>query len=598
MPEPQTQQKKMSEAEFAAFLKKQIPSLSKYPDAQLVQGVLSRRPDLKDRIMINRPTEAEQAASVDTMGQAQNVPKQLMKDVSEYGSPEAKEDLQDFYKGVMEVRKKNPEFMGGSPAPEGPRPPGFFRNLLWEEPKSILKSAASNPNSFAGYEPPNLQPVVNAMESAKKGDLGGVLTGAAGAVPIVGGPASARMEQAKTDPWGAAGATFTDVAALALPFALGGDTKMEPVMVDQATKQLAETMAKEDLSPAQFSQHLQSGFDQIADSAGKQKEGVMAQIERDAPSVKVTYPKTIGVLRMYVDNLKDMKERNPMLFTQQEALNKTLTILEQELKSTQAEASSMEHPSSPSNMRKADLRRNQYFLYRQQLDPSLASRVTGALNKALADDVGSAVRQVNEGLADRYIASSNRYRQIQDIARAKTFKQIFGDKRISPDKVVAVLSQNPEDALRAVRTLYEGNDQAIGALRRSLFEYGMNKGSLPKLQPSVIREVFGPHSEAVQDFIKATNPLSAPANPILAKLPGKMGATARFVIAATKNSPAIYINGEELSKILKSSNAVRLATQAAGMSSAAPPAASVRSMLVRLLPAMGVINEKEEEKPQ
>jgi hypothetical protein len=363
---------------------------------------------------------------------------------------------------------------------------------------------------------------------------------------------------------------------------------MQKVTVREGARLLADRIASEELSPGQYGENLQEGFDHISDAAGAAKREVVNRIQKEAPNARIDYKNTLGVLNREVQNLQFLKDRNPALFSEGEGLNKTLTILQNELDATNREASAVSHPSSKNNIATADERRSQYFLFKDKLDPSMARRVIGSLNQALAKDVEAGVGKVNPQLAKEYLDSSSRYRELKDLGRNETLKKVFGDKRVVPDKVVRILSQAPEESLDAIKSLYKENPQEVQQLRRSLFEYGVNNGSLRKIQPSIILEVYGPQAEAVNAFIEATNPTAATTNPILAKVPGKVGAAARFVINASKDQPAVYISGEEMAKILKSANMTRVMTQAAKTPADAGPANMMRKMVLSGMVAAGV----------
>lgn len=359
----------------------------------------------------------------------------------------------------------------------------------------------------------------------------------------------------------------------------------------EATEHLANELGPENLSPAQFGSKLQEGFDQISKMAGQEKGEIVQRIAQEAPNARINYKNTLDVLKREVSNLEFLKQRNPALFAEGEGLNKTLNILKQELAATNSEAAAIEHPGSTSNIGRADARRSQYWSYRQQFDPSVAKRIVGHLNEALTKDVLEGVGSMNQKLADQYIAASNRYRQIEDLGRADVLSRIFGDARVSPDKVVKVMAQAPEDSLRAIRSLYSGNPQAIAQLRRVLFEHGMQgmgAGNLMKMQPQIVREVFGPQADAVMDFIGAIKKGSTSgADNLVSKIPGKMGRAAGAIIriANSAGNQDIYIDSAELSKILKSANMMRMWTQAASMPVNAGPANATRNMLIKSMQA-------------
>lgn len=361
--------------------------------------------------------------------------------------------------------------------------------------------------------------------------------------------------------------------------------------LQEARALLANELGPENLSPAQFGSKLQESFDQISKMAGQEKGEIVQRIAREAPNARINYKNTLNVLKREVSNLEFLKQRNPALFAEGEGLNKTLNILKQELAATNSEAAAIEHPGSASNIGRADTRRSQYWSYKQQFDPSVAKRIVGQLNEALSKDVLEGVGSVNQKLANEYIAASNRYRQIEDLGRADVLSRIFGDARVSPDKVVKVMAQAPEDSLRAIRALYNGNPQQIAQLRRVLFEHGMQAmgpGNILKMQPQIVREVFGPQADAVTDFIAAIKKGSTSgADNLVSKIPGKMGRAAGAIIriANSAGNQDIYIDSGELSKILKSANMMRMWTQAAEMPVTAGPANSLRQMLVKSLQA-------------
>ena len=360
----------------------------------------------------------------------------------------------------------------------------------------------------------------------------------------------------------------------------------------EATERLATEMGPENLSPAQFGAKVQESFDQISKMAGQEKGEIVRRIAQEAPNARITYKNTLNTLQKRVNILEHLKQRNPALFAEGESYNKTLNILKQELNATRSEVSAIEHPRSVSNIADADARRSQYFNYKMDLHPKVAEGIIADLNQALTKDVLEGVGAVNQKLADQYIAASNRYRQIQEIGRADVLSRIFGDGRVSPDKVVKVMAQAPEDSLRAIRSLYSGNPQAIAQLRRTLFEHGMQAmgpGNLMKMQPQIIREVFGPQADAVTDFVRAIKTSAKPgaAENLVSKIPGRLGRKAGALIRIVNafGNEDIYIDSAEFSKILKSANMMRMWTQAAEMPATAGPANSLRQMLIKSLQA-------------
>ena len=130
-------------------------------------------------------------------------------------------------------------------------------------------------------------------------------------------------------------------------------------------------------------------------------------------------------------------------------MDRTLKILDRELRNVQS-----------LNLSDADLRRSQFWNYKEQLEPSLASRIVGDLDRATTQDIATALARKDAKLAEEYLTTSNRYKQLSDLARITTIKNIFGTERVAPGNVIEVLNQAPEDSLAAIRTMKGENPQA------------------------------------------------------------------------------------------------------------------------------------------
>src|ERR1700682_2452212 len=141
--------------------------------------------------------------------------------------------------------------------------------------------------------------------------------------------------------------------------------------MQQAGQMLAGAISKEDLSPAQFGKGIQEGFDAISRKAGAEKGDFIARVASEHPDLQVGSRNVNEVLRTEVNNLNFLKARNPELFREGEAMDRTLKILQRELNNT-----------AKLNLPTADVRRGQFWNYKQQLDPSMASRIVGQLDKA------------------------------------------------------------------------------------------------------------------------------------------------------------------------------------------------------------------------
>jgi hypothetical protein len=362
--------------------------------------------------------------------------------------------------------------------------------------------------------------------------------------------------------------------------------------MQQASEMIANKLSEEGLSPNQFAKGLQESFDYIRTSAGQAKDAFISAVGREHPDVTVDYRNTQDVLKTWVNNLNFMKSHNPALFAQGEGLNKTLNILSDELNSTNGEIAAIKNQMKSGNLAEADLRRSQFWNYKQQLDPSLASRVVGDLDRASTQDIATALARKNRTLARDYLSLSNRYKQLSDLGRESALRKVFGNKRISTDKVVSILNTVPEDSLRAVRAMKLENSMEgardVQNLRRALFEESVKTSGVKglfKLQPSLVREIYGPQADGISQFVEVVNRKSG-GDTLLTKLPGKYGAA--FRIAEGMNRPGITIRASELAKILDNMGMVRAFTLAAEMPANAGPATMLRETLERAIAAAGV----------
>jgi hypothetical protein len=359
--------------------------------------------------------------------------------------------------------------------------------------------------------------------------------------------------------------------------------------MQESSRMLADEITKEELSPRQFGESLQQGFDHIKNSAGQAKGEFVTRVARENPNLTVNYAKTQDVLKTWVNNLNFMKSHNPSLFAQGEGMSKTLNILTDELNSTSGEIAGIKSGMKKGNIAEADLRRSQFWNYKQQLDPSMASRIVGELDKAATDDISTALAGKDPKLAQEYLSASARYKELSSLGRADTLKHVFGNDRVSPGKVIEILNQAPEDALAAVRTMNRENPASVQNLRRALFEQSLKTAGqrgLFKLQPALVREIYGPQADSVSQFIDTVNRKAASGNSLLSKIPGKAGDI--FRIMESRNRPGITIKASEMAKILKSSEMTRLFTQAAEMPANAGPAPILRETLERAIKAADI----------
>jgi hypothetical protein len=352
----------------------------------------------------------------------------------------------------------------------------------------------------------------------------------------------------------------------------------------QATDMMADHLSTHEISPGEYGKALQDTFTDVKNKAGAEKREFLEGVMRENPDMRVNPRAVNEVLQDNVKNLQFMKERNPELFKEGTAQERTLAILERELRNTQ-----------DYNLAMADTRRSQFWNYKQQLDPSMASKIVGDLDRATTQDITNALAKKDPALARQYLEKSARYRELSDIGRADILEKVFGSDRVSPDRVISFLNQAPEESLRAIRTMQRNNPEAVANLRRQLFEQSIKTAGtkgLMKLQPSLIKSIYGPQAESVQQFINMIDRKAATSDNLVTKVAGKPGAVLR--ILAGKDKPAITVRASEMSKILKSSEILRLFTQAADMPADSPPAAMMRDTLERAMQATGIRSEAEQ----
>jgi hypothetical protein len=468
-----------------------------------------------------------------------------------------------------------------------------------EKTRAAQRAVTETVGAMAGGEA--VEPLIGAGEGAgvarwllpKAMRAAGTGAGAATGAAVSGAPPK---EAAKT---GAefAGAEFgTQALSEGLAAAYRKIFADPKLTMQQASRMLADAISKEELSPRQFGKNLQESFDYIKTSAGQAKDEFVNRVARENPDITVDYRNTQNVLKTWVNNLNFMKSHNPSLFAQGEAMSKTLNILSDELNSTNGEIAAISNKMKSGNLPEADLRRSQFWNYKQQLDPSMASRIVGDLDRAATQDIATALARKNPTLARDYLSFSNRYKQLADLGRTETLKAVFGDPRVAPGRVIEALNQAPEDAINALRTIKLENKMegaaAVQNLRRALFEQSLKTAGargLFKLQPSLVREIYGPQADAVSQFIDVVNRKSG-GDSLLTKLPGKYGAA--FRIAEGMNRPGITIRASEMAKILNNAQVVRLFTQAADIPANSGPARMMRDTLDRAIAAAGIQPEE------
>jgi hypothetical protein len=118
---------KMTAKDFAAWVKKQDPSLAAYPDEALVAGILARRPDLKAMIIQEPPKEKGMPLAPDAWGR--------MKQAYEGNLPLLDENMATL-QGAMNVVRGTKEAVTGIP--------DFIKSLVttagraWNDPKADM----------------------------------------------------------------------------------------------------------------------------------------------------------------------------------------------------------------------------------------------------------------------------------------------------------------------------------------------------------------------------------------------------------------------------------------------------------------------------
>lgn len=467
----------------------------------------------------------------------------------------------EFFKGVNELRKEGPiSAITDVLQHTSDATTDAMQKYGENDPKRYLAAVPFVGPSFAANEE---KPFVEGLA----GDIGTVVGG------MITGKAFEAVPEAAANTVRATNQAYEKIFS---------DPKMS---MRDATTMLADELSTRAMSPGEYGKSLQDTFETVKNKAGQEKGEFVASVMRDNPDFRVSPRAVNAALQEEVKNLQFMKERNPELFNKGEGLDKTLSILERELRNTQ-----------DYNLAMADTRRSQFWNYKQQLDPSMASRVVGRLDKATTEDITNALAQKNPELAKSYLEKSARYKELNDIGRADVLRNVFGNKQVSPDRVMEFLNKAPEESIKAIQTMQRENPQAVADLRRQMFEQSIKtagaKGFM-KMQPELLKAVYGPQAEAVQQFMDVINKKAGTADTLLTKVPGKAGVALR--IAAAGDKPTITIKASEMAKILRSSEIMRLFSHAAETPAAAGPSGLMRDTLQRAMDSLGIRSEAEQK---
>jgi len=174
-------------------------------------------------------------------------------------APAEKAKLPDVTKSPFDPANKgiNPETYSriySSYHPAEPAPTGFVDNMIGEA-KNVWKGLTAEPEIVPGVEATMAKgkSAMDAAASLKAGNYGDAASHAAGVIPVIGSTIEARTQQAKTDPWGAAGAGLTDVAATAAPFLIDqmlGEGEGGPGIRQRSAEGLAKTTVPQTMSEA------------------------------------------------------------------------------------------------------------------------------------------------------------------------------------------------------------------------------------------------------------------------------------------------------------------------------------------------------------
>ena len=255
----------------------------------------------------------------------------------------------------------------------------------------------------------------------------------------------------------------------------------------QAIKLMADEISSDAVSPAQAGKMIQQGFDEMLDMAGKAKGAVVDDISRTFTQ-KIRPAKSLAIFDQEIAHLeKSIKEGrlSKEMGGKAEAL---LDFLKKRRDSF----------GFPQSLKELDAARTDFFKAAKEIDPSEGSRVSKRLSHAVHEDIVSGLPKEQ---AERYAAASSRFREIIELREEDVLKRIFSEGRVAPGKVMSIIQQDPESAIRAIRIINkEGDRIGLQTVKRAFFDHITRKGALPSTDDNLIREVFGKDAEKVIKF--------------------------------------------------------------------------------------------------
>ena len=258
----------------------------------------------------------------------------------------------------------------------------------------------------------------------------------------------------------------------------------------KAATMIANELSDEALSPAQFGSKVQSAFDLVRKKAG---EGIEQAIKRN-PQHLISTKNTIVALEAAREKIfQDVGEATAR--AADSPIKKTVDIIENQLSQLKAR----QGQTTFHNMWERD---SALASVGQGLDPGLSSKINSDIRRAIDNDIKQSLGETNP-IYSEFKAARQRFAELSELGRADVLSKVFGNERISLDKVRSTLASAPEDSLRAIQLINKrGEEFAIKNVRRAMFlELFENGGKFPsKASSEMVREVYGSSAAKVEKF--------------------------------------------------------------------------------------------------
>ena len=377
-------------------------------------------------------------------------------------------------------------------------------------------------------------------------------------------------------------------------------TKLES---GQAARLIANEISKQDMSPAEVGQYFRKVFEVQKKNAGvalgaskdvikeglAKTKGFQVNPRRTLSTIDeeiATIDRKIGqgeASRAETNNLSKVRESLQLLKAR---LTEQLTPPTQFRKGGVGEPLTVAVrpiPARPEEITQTLFdARTDFFDQAREFDPMQAKRIAGRLAKATHGDIvaNASAAGLRPQVAD-FLSKSSRYRELVEIpdrltgavetGEGQVMAKIIGDRRVTNDKVVGLLADNPETAVDAIRIIKRGQKSSIDRVKRAIFENMMAKGklSVPNdvANEALVRETFGADATKVSEFRKLFNEAEVRKGKVLSSLVDFVSARVgpmRVAVSDLKGN-VVLIDPKKMSKILADPSAldklVKLAQQ-------------------------------------